>query len=112
MSAPERRRPPPRRRNTVARIAAGAVAAHASVGFDDGGRPAEIFLRPTGGAKSGSEVDFLLDDLAVVISVALQHGVPAAALARSISRGPDGAPSTIAGAALAFLAELEEGLPL
>ena len=54
-------------------------------------------------------MDFLLDDVAVVVSVALQHGVPAAALARSISRGDDGAPSTIAGAAVAFLAELEEG---
>ena len=109
MSGPSRRVLPRRRPNTSARIAAGAVAAHATVGFEAEGRPAEIFLRPTGGAKSGSEVDFLLDDLAVIVSVALQHGVPAAALARSVSRGRDGTPTTIAGAAVAFLAELEEG---
>ena len=112
MSAPPRRQLPRRRPNTGARVSAGAVAAHATVGFDPEGRPAEIFLRPTGGAKSGSEVDFLLDDLAVVVSVALQHGVPAAALARSVSRDRDGTPTTIAGAAVAFLAELGEGLAL
>ena len=110
MSAPARRELPRRRPNTSARISAGAIAAHATVGFDAHGRPAEIFLRPTGGAKSGSEVDFLLDDLAVVVSVALQHGVPASALARSVSRTPDGTPTTIAGAAAALLAELEEGM--
>ncbi len=60
----------------------------ACVGFDPGsGQPRELFL--TAG-KEGSLLNALLADAAVVISVALQHGVPAAALARSIGRLPAG----------------------
>jgi hypothetical protein len=46
------------------------------------GRP--VLLRST--VKAGSDLDFLLADIAVVISVALQYGVPAAALAHSVAR--------------------------
>ncbi len=58
----------------------------ATVGFDpENGRPRELFL--TAG-KEGSMLNALLADAAVVISVALQSGVPAAALAKSVGRLP------------------------
>jgi len=53
----------------------------------------------------------ILDDASVVISIALQHRIPARALAKSISRAPDGfgrimAASAI-GAALDLIAQYE-----
>ncbi len=58
----------------------------ACVGFTpETGAPREIFLNA---GKGGSQVDALLSDAATIISVALQYGVPAAALAKSIGRLP------------------------
>ena len=115
MTAPHRHRLPTRRPSTTSRIEAGGIEAHATVGRDpDTGAPREIFLRPTGGSRTGSAVDHLVDDVAVVISVALQHGVPAAALALSIGRLGDSAeagryrelgPASIVGAALDLIAD-------
>ena len=60
----------------------------ATVGFDpESGQPRELFL--TAG-KEGSLLNALLADAAVVISVALQHCVPAEALAKSVGRLPAG----------------------
>jgi hypothetical protein len=65
------------------------------------------------GAKDGSGLATVLEDSSVVISIALQHGIPAAALAKSVARMPattDGlavkAASPI-GAVLDLLAEIE-----
>ena len=49
------------------------------------GRPREVFLS---GAKDGSLLAAILDDASVVVSIALQHGIPAAALAKSVARLP------------------------
>jgi hypothetical protein len=57
----------------------------ASIGFDETGQPAEIFLT---GAKDGSGLSAILEDRSVVISIALQCGIRAAALAKSIARLP------------------------
>ena len=67
---------------------------NATVGFDNHGRPREVFLT---GAKEGSLLAAILADAAVAISVALQHGVPASALAKSVGRLPAGpvAPSDL-----------------
>jgi hypothetical protein len=51
------------------------------------GRPRELFL--TAG-KEGSLINAMLADAAVVISVALQHGISAQSLAKSVGRLPDG----------------------
>ena len=59
-----------------------------TVGFDPGtDRPCEVFL--TAG-KEGSLMNGMLADAAVVISVALQHGISARALAKSVGRLPEG----------------------
>src|SRR4051812_2876173 len=83
---PHRRRLPNRRTSITEDIAIGGMKLSASVGFDNAGRPGELFLS---GAKDGSGLAAVLNDASVVISVALQHGIPASALAKSISRAPN-----------------------
>ena len=84
----------PNRRPSVTQTLEVANQAFATVGFDEHGRPREVFLT---GAKEGSLLAAILTDAAVVISVALQHGVPGAALAKSVGRLPAGpaAPSDL-----------------
>ncbi len=57
----------------------------ATIGFDEHDRPKEVFLS---GAKDGTDLAAILDDASVVLSVALQFGIPATALARSVARLP------------------------
>ena len=51
----------------------------------DAGRPLEVFAD---GQKTGSTMAAFIDDACIVISIALQHGVAPAALARSLSTVP------------------------
>ena len=61
----------------------------ACIGFDPAtGQPREVFLN---GGKEGSQFDAMLADAATIISVALQYGVPVAALAKSVGRVPNAA---------------------
>ena len=73
------------------------------------------------GGKEGSQFDAMLADAATIISVALQYGVPVAALAKSVGRIPNAAatpgllnqltagslPTSALGAALDLLIEHE-----
>jgi hypothetical protein len=67
----------------------------ATLGFDEVGRPAEIFLS---GAKDGSGLAAILEDASVVISVGLQH---------SVLDGPASKPASPIGAALDLLVQYE-----
>jgi len=85
----------------------------ATVGFDELGRPKEIFLF---GAKDGTDMASVLADTAVALSVALQHGVSAESMALSIARvsladgsSRAGMPASVIGAALDLLARYEQG---
>ena len=81
---PARQRLSDRRHQLTENIEVGSQTYTASAGIDpDVGNVREVFLC---GAKEGSEIDNILGDTAVVISVALQHGVPIDALARSVAR--------------------------
>ncbi len=66
---------------------------HLSVGYDpkEDGRPREVFY--SAGFKSGSQLEFQVQDACVLISRLLQHGHEAADVAKSLSRSeqPDGA---------------------
>ncbi len=54
----------------------------ATVGFDpENDQPRELFLVA---GKEGSMLNAMLADAAVVISITLQHGIPAAALTKSV----------------------------
>lgn len=79
----------------------------ASIGFDELGRPRELFLT---GPKAGSNMAVVLADLAVAVSVALQHGVTAEAMALSVGRsGSPPVATSVVGAALDLLAAYERG---
>ncbi len=86
--SPARKRLPNRRPSHTEALEVAGQTFTATVGFDPAdNRLRELFL--TGG-KEGSTLDALLADAAVAISVALQHGVSAQALAKSVGGGPAG----------------------
>ncbi len=81
---------------------------HVTAGFaieDSQAVVRELFLR--GGGQVGSERDFLLDDVAVLISRLLQHGDGVAKLSAGVSRLPSGEPASVIGAALDLAARIE-----
>lgn len=81
-----RQRLPSRRPSETRKIDAFGRSLFVSAGFDPAtGMVSEVFF---GGSKDGSAMDSIMGDVAVVISVALQYGVPVEALARSIARIP------------------------
>ena len=80
----------------------------------------EVFIK--GAAREGEDLLNIVEDVAVVISVALQHGVPIAALAKSMARLPeavlapvdldrpaagDRAPASVIGAILDLLVKMQ-----
>jgi hypothetical protein len=56
---------------------------------------AEVFLNC---AKSGTQAETLARDSAVLLSLALQHGVPIETISHAITRDADGKPSGPIGA--------------
>ncbi len=89
-----RRKLPTRRPSVTEAFEVGGQVVVATVGFDpEDDSPRELFLKA---GKEGSLLNALLDDAAVVVSIALQCGVSAATLARSVGRLPAG-PVTPAG---------------
>ena len=80
-----RQRLPHRRHSITETPEVGGQVCEATVGFDEHGRPREVFLA---GAKEGNLLAAILADAAAAISVALRHGVPVAALAKSVARLP------------------------
>jgi hypothetical protein len=65
---------------------------HLSVGYDpkEDGRPREVFY--SAGFKSGSQLEFQVQDACVMFSLLLQHGLRPEDVAKSLSRSeqPDG----------------------
>jgi hypothetical protein len=87
-------------------VAMGGQPLLASVGFDAEGKPAEVFLD----VPKSSPMGELARDSALLISLALQHGVPIEAMRSGVGRNDEtGEPHTIAGAALDLLSRLERG---
>lgn len=105
-----RQRLPNRRPIETFKLKVKQITFECSIGFDANGQPMEIFMD---GAKPGSQLDLVMADASVAISVALQHGVSGSAMARSIARepieidGPPTAPTSIIGVVLDLLANLE-----
>ena len=81
----ERERLPNRRRSEIFDFVVDGQVYSASFGFFDDGRPGEVFIS---GPKTGSTMDAVLSDAAILASLALQFGAPPGALARSMSRIP------------------------
>jgi len=93
---------PNRRPALVINLEHDRLAYTASIGFDLTGRPREIFARCR---KPNSAMDLIADDLSVVLSLALQHGIEPGALRHSIGR-IHGKPASLAGALIDALAEV------
>ena len=101
-----RNRLPNRRPNETTTLVFGGMSFAVTIGFFPANdRPGEVFAS---GAKSGCDLDYLLDDACVALSLLLQHGVQPAALAKSMGRSGDGVtPASIIGALADRLAEQE-----
>lgn len=68
-----------------------------TAGHYDDGSLGEVFIA---GSKAGADMDAVCRDAAVVLSIAIQYGVPLSALSGATTRNPDGSPSTIIGAVI------------
>jgi len=80
----ERQRLPNRRPHCTEHIEHGGQRYYATVGFyPETGQPGELFVSA---AKVGAQIDDLIGDAATAISVALQYGVTATAMAKSMAR--------------------------
>lgn len=66
-----------------------------SFGLFDDGTPAEVFISAT---KPGGDFHSLANDAAVVLSLALQHGVPLLTIRNAMAREENGRPQSIVGA--------------
>jgi ribonucleoside-diphosphate reductase alpha chain len=75
--------------------------------FDDG-RVAEIFLNV---AQTGTAIETVARDSAVVASIALQYGADIETIRRALCRDARGAATGPLGAALDMIAELEAATP-
>lgn len=75
-----------------------------TVGYYADGRIGEVFIS---GAKAGSEIDAIARDGAVLLSIALQYGVPLETVKHAISRNVDSSAITIIGAVIDQLAKME-----
>lgn len=85
---PEREKLPNRRLLERHKLAAGQDGQQSffvDIGFTRDGRPLEVFIS---GPASGSELGALAQDAALLISLCLQHGLPAETMARTIARVP------------------------
>lgn len=78
-----RERPPPRRHLETRKVELFGRSYHLSVGRYPDGRPCEVFAR---GAKAGSEMDALLDDACILVSMLLQLGASLDSLADLFAR--------------------------
>lgn len=78
-------------------VTVGYYADHCTVG--------EIFIN---GGKSGEAVEAIARDGAVLLSLALQHGVPIETISHAITRDGHGEPSTIVGAVIDRLMRASE----
>ncbi len=72
-----------------------------TVGYYPDGRPGELFIT---GAKSGEQIEAIVRDGAVSISIALQYGAKITTLAGAITRDAHDNPQTLIGAILDKLA--------
>ena len=66
-----------------------------TVGFFDDGTPGEVFID---GCKTGTDIESIARDAGVLLSLALQHGVPPETIRHAVIRGASEEPASILGA--------------
>jgi hypothetical protein len=97
-----RQRLPNRRSHEVIAFEHGGIRYVAGIGRFGDGRLGEIFLN---GSKIGTDLDTAAKDAAIVASLALQAGVPAAVIRRALTSNRDGSASGPLGRILDLVAE-------
>jgi ribonucleoside-diphosphate reductase alpha chain len=80
-TGPERRRLPEERQAITHKFVVGEQEGYITVGLYPDGSPGEVFLRVS---KQGSTVSGLTEDMGLLISIALQYGVPLEGLANKM----------------------------
>jgi hypothetical protein len=97
---------PQRRRSETTKIkfGNGRAAYHMTTGFYDDDRLGEIFISTN---QVGTSLDAMARDLAVLMSLCLQHGCAVETIKHALTREADGSPSTIAGAVADRLARTQ-----
>ena len=95
----DRERLPNRRRCSVRNFEHHGMRFSACAGFYPDGRMAEIFIASD---KPGSDLDSVVADAAIAISLALQHSA-SIAIGHALQRDSDGSPATLLGTALNLL---------
>jgi ribonucleoside-diphosphate reductase alpha chain len=66
-----------------------------TVGLYADGTPGEVFID---GCKTGTDLESIARDAGVLLSLALQHGVPPKTIRHAITRGASEEPASILGA--------------
>ena len=66
-----------------------------TVGFYADGTPGEVFID---GCKTGNDTESIARDAGVLLSLALQHGVPPKTICHAVTRGASEEPASILGA--------------
>lgn len=97
----------PNRRVTVTREIQwrpdrGLTLIQVSIGFYEDGRPSEVFVT---GCKSGTDVQAVARDAAILVSLGLQHGVPIATIRKTLTRDHGDRPGSLIGAVVDLIAE-------
>ncbi len=67
-----------------------------TIGLNEARHPLEVFMHT---AREDSAVGRIIDDAAILFSLSLQYGVPAARIAKSLGRTADGRRTSIIGEA-------------
>jgi hypothetical protein len=95
---------PLRRRAETIKVRHGGATYHISTGHYAGGQLGEVFVSTN---KVGSNIEAMARDLAILMSLGLQHGCSIETMSGALTREHDGSPSTIAGAVADRLAQKE-----
>lgn len=92
---------PARRHAETTTISFAGERYHVTTGFYDNSQPGEVFInrvRDKAAAKIGIQLDGVCRDSAVLLSLALQHGVSLETIQHAVTREEDGGAATIVGA--------------
>jgi hypothetical protein len=100
--SPQRRRLPQRRLHQLVDFQHAGYRYTAGVGFFETGELGEIFINVPG--RSGSAIEAVARDAAILASICLQYGASAEVIRRALTRNGDGSASGPLGAALDLLA--------
>ena len=73
-----------------------------TVGFFADGAPGEVFID---GCKTGTDIESIARDAGVLLSLALQHGVPPETIRHAVTRGASEEQASIIGAIVDAIAD-------